>query len=248
MNAMIFAAGLGTRLRPLTDNCPKALVKVAGKSLLEHNIIKLKAAGFDHIVVNVHHFGQQIIDFLADNDNFGIDIKVSDERDLLLDTGGGIRKALQLFDNDDPVLIHNVDIISDVDVKAVYDKHIESSAEATLCIAWRKTSRYLLFNENLRMCGWTNISTGEVKGEKAENMYAFAGIHVLNKTLIDSLDKMAKEENTDVFPIMQYYLRNCSEMRFMGYKLPENTNWVDCGKPESLTRACEIQAKLCCTT
>lgn len=248
MNAMIFAAGLGTRLRPLTDNCPKALVKVNGKSLLEHNIIKLKKAGFDHIVVNVHHFGQQIIDFLAENDNFGIDIKVSDERELLLDTGGGIRKALKLFDNDEPVLIHNVDIISDVDIKAVYDKHIESSADATLCIAWRKTSRYLLFDNDLRMRGWTNITTGEVKGEKAENMYAFSGIHVLNKTLIESLDRMAIETNSNIFPIMQYYLANCSEKRFMGYNLPENTNWVDCGKPESLTRASEILAKLCYTT
>src|SRR5574344_596815 len=107
MNAMIFAAGLGTRLRPLTDHCPKALVKVEGKSLLEHNIINLKKAGFDHIVVNVHHFGQQIIDFLAQNDNFGIDIQISDERDLLLDTGGGIMKALTLFGNDESVLIHN---------------------------------------------------------------------------------------------------------------------------------------------
>lgn len=248
MNAMIFAAGLGTRLRPLTDNCPKALVKVAGKSLLEHNIIKLKSAGFDHIVVNVHHFGQQIIDFLAENGNFGIDIKVSDERDMLLDTGGGIRKALRMFDNDDPILIHNVDIISDVDVKAVYEKHIDSSADATLCIAWRKTSRYLLFDNNFRMCGWTNLTTGELKGEKTDNMYAFSGIHILNKSLIESFDKMAKEINSDVFPIMKYYLGNCSELRFIGYKLPENTSWVDCGKPESLTRASEILAKLCYTT
>ena len=153
MNAIIFAAGLGTRLRPLTDHCPKALVKVEGKSLLEHNIINLKRAGFDHIVVNVHHFGQQIIDFLAEHNNFGIDIKISDERDLLLDTGGGIMKALTLFANDDPVLIHNVDIISNINLGKVYEQHVKSGSDATLCVAQRKTSRYLMFDNDMRMKG-----------------------------------------------------------------------------------------------
>lgn len=236
MNAMIFAAGLGTRLRPLTDNCPKALVKVKGKSLLEHNIIKLKEAGFDHIVVNVHHFGQQIIDFLEQNNNFGIDIKISDEREQLLDTGGGIRKALSLFENNDPVLIHNVDIISTINLRDIYQKHLANNCEATLCIAPRKTSRYLLFDQNLRMRGWTNIATGEVKGEKAENMYAFTGIHIINQGLRIALDGMQK----DVFPIMEFYLNNCSNHLFIGELLPDNTKWVDCGKPESLDIAAAI--------
>lgn len=236
MNAMIFAAGLGTRLRPLTDNCPKALVKVKGKSLLEHNIIKLKEAGFDHIVVNVHHFGQQIIDFLKENDNFGIDIKVSDERELLLDTGGGIRKALSLFNNNDPVLIHNVDIISTIDLRAIYQRHVANNCEATLCIAPRKTSRYLLFDQDMRMRGWTNITTGEVKGEKAENMYAFSGIHIINQGLSTVLDEIQK----DVFPIMEFYLSNCAKHIFKGEILPENIKWVDCGKPESLDIAATI--------
>lgn len=236
MNAMIFAAGLGTRLRPLTDNCPKALVKVKGKSLLEHNIIKLKEAGFDHIVVNVHHFGQQIIDFLKENDNFGIDIKISDERELLLDTGGGIRKARSLFSNNDPVLIHNVDIISTIDLRAIYQRHVANNCEATLCIAPRKTSRYLLFDQEMRMRGWTNITTGEVKGEKAENMYAFSGIHIINQGLCSVLDEM----NKDVFPIMEFYLSNCAKHIFKGEILPENIKWVDCGKPESLDIAATI--------
>lgn len=236
MNAMIFAAGLGTRLRPLTDNCPKALVKVKGKSLLEHNIIKLKEAGFDHIVVNVHHFGQQIIDFLKENDNFGIDIKVSDERELLLDTGGGIRKALSLFSNNDPVLIHNVDILSTIDLRSIYQRHVANNCEATLCIAPRKTSRYLLFDQDMRMRGWTNITTGEVKGEKAENMYAFSGIHIINHGLCSVLDEM----NKDVFPIMEFYLSNCAKHIFKGEILPENIKWVDCGKPESLDIAATI--------
>lgn len=236
MNAMIFAAGLGTRLKPLTDNCPKALVKVGDKSLLEHNIIKLKNAGFEHIVINVHHFGQQIKDFLKDNNNFGIDIKVSDERDLLLDTGGGIRKGLQLFENNDPILIHNVDIISNIDLKVIYEKHLHNKCDATLCIAQRNTSRYLLFDNDMRMRGWTNISTGEVKGERTDNMFAFSGIHIVNKDLNTVLDDMKKE----VFPIMEFYINNCAKLIFKGEVLPKDTKWVDCGKPESLIKAKDI--------
>lgn len=241
MNAMIFAAGLGTRLRPLTDHRPKALVEVEDKSLLEHNIIRLKEAGFDHIVVNVHHFGEQIISFLAEHDNFGTDIKVSDERELLLDTGGGIRKALSLFANDEPVLIHNVDIISTVDLGEVYRHHVANRCDATLCVAKRKTSRYLLFDEDMRMRGWTNISTGEVKGEKAPNMLAFSGIHVVSQSLARQLDQMGKE----VFPIMEFYLGNCADKVFTGYELPADTRWVDCGKPESLALAAEIVRNIC---
>ena len=241
MNAMIFAAGLGTRLRPLTDHCPKALVKAEGKSLLEHNIINLKRAGFDHIVVNVHHFGQQIVDFLFENNNFGIDIKISDERDLLLDTGGGIMKALTLFANNDPVLIHNVDIISNINLGKVYEQHVKSGSDATLCVAQRKTSRYLMFDNDMRMKGWTNITTGEVKGEKADNMLAFAGIHVVSQRISQSLQAMGKE----VFPVMDYYLNKCRDMQFLGYRLPSDTLWVDCGKPESLTKAAEILKEIC---
>lgn len=241
MNALIFAAGLGTRLKPLTNDRPKALVEVNGKSLLEHNILNLKEKGFEHIVINVHHFGQQIIDFLSNNDNFGIDIKVSDERSLLLDTGGGIRKALQLFDNNDPVLIHNVDIISKVDVKSVYDYHRKSQADATLCVAHRNTSRYLLFNEEMRLRGWTNISTGEVKGERAVNQFAFSGIHVVNNSLLQHLERYPK----DVFPIMEFYLATCNECNYAGYGLPDGTEWVDCGKPESLAKAGAILDSLC---
>jgi len=244
VNAIIFAAGLGTRLKPLTNDRPKALVEVNGKSLLEHNIIKLKRAGFEHIVVNVHHFGQQIISFLKDHDNFGIDIKVSDERDLLLDTGGGIRKAMQMFADDEPVLIHNVDIISSVNLKEVYENHIERGSDATLCIAHRNTSRYLLFDEELRMRGWTNISTGEVKGEMAPLQFAFSGIHVVSKDLLAKLNEMPKE----VFPIMEFYLSTCKNCIYTGYNLPEDTKWVDCGKPESLEKAAQILDSLCYTT
>lgn len=254
---MIFAAGLGTRLRPLTNDRPKALVEVAGKPLLQHQIEKLKGAGFDHIVVNVHHFGKQIIDFLAAHENFGIDIKISDEREQLLDTGGGIKAAMKLFDNDDPVLIHNVDIISDIDLGALYQKHLDvqtgcdDDAIATLAINQRKTSRYLLFNDQLRMCGWTNVTTGEVKPttlcsdpdatleEMGYQKYAFSGIHVADRRILNDLE--ARSE--DIFPIMDFYIELCQKKSVRGVVVT-GQKWVDCGKPEHLDVAKQIICSL----
>src|SRR5664280_1226211 len=163
MKAMIFAAGLGTRLKPVTDNLPKALVPIAGKPLLEHVILKLKSAGFDEIIVNIHHFPDQIIDFLKANNNFSIRIEVSDERNLLLDTGGGIRRAAWFFDDEKPFLVHNVDILSNVDLKELYQQHLRSNSLATLVVSKRDTFRYLLFNDDNRLCGWINEKTGETK-------------------------------------------------------------------------------------
>jgi len=241
MNAMIFAAGLGTRLRPLTNDKPKALVEVNGKTMLEHNILKLKANGFDHIVVNIHHFGEQIIQFLKAHDNFGINIKVSDERQQLLDTGGGIKRAIPLFTEPGPILIHNVDIISDIDLKHLYSQHLLHAAAvkgkatgATLAINERKTSRYLMFDQDKCLCGWTNISTEEIKGELGEK-FAFAGIHVVDPNLFAYLQ--AKEE--EAFPIIGFYLDICQDLALVGENVTENA-WVDCGKPESLFKAAEI--------
>lgn len=257
MNAMIFAAGLGTRLRPLTNDRPKALVEVAGKPLLQHQIEKLKAAGFEHIVVNVHHFGEQIINFLAANNQFGLDIKISDEREMLLDTGGGIKAAMHLFDNEDPVLIHNVDIISDIDLGALYRKHLEAQhgsdddAIATLAINQRKTSRYLLFDEKQQMCGWTNISTGEVKPATLYNnkyssleemgfqKYAFSGIHVVDHRILSFLE----EREDAVFPIMDFYIDLCQKKTVQGVDVT-GQKWVDCGKPEHLDVAKQIICSL----
>lgn len=248
MNAMIFAAGLGTRLRPLTNDRPKALVEVNGKSLLEHNILKLKAAGFDHIVVNIHHFGEQIIEFLRAHDNFGIDIRVSDERGQLLDTGGGIKRAIPLFDTAEPILIHNVDIISHIDLGQLYARHLSTSEAwtksvtsdgralgATLAIHRRVTSRYLLFDEAC-LCGWTNVKTGEVKGRQGEP-FAFAGIHVVDPNLFPYLQ--ARE--ADVFSIIDFYLDVCRDIVLAGHDVT-GCEWVDCGKPESLVRAAELTA------
>lgn len=153
---MIFAAGLGTRLKPLTDNMPKALVPVAGIPMLERVILRLKENGFDNITVNIHHFGQQIIDFLNAHNNFGVQIHISDERDLLLDTGGAIRKARPFLDGNEPFLVHNADILTDIDLRTFYQYHLDNHAEASLLVSKRKTSRYLLFDQHYQLKGWTN--------------------------------------------------------------------------------------------
>ena len=174
---MIFAAGLGTRLKPITDRMPKALVPVGGQPLLWHVIQKLRAAGFERIVINVHHFADQIIDYIEANQNFGLDIRISDERVALLDTGGGIKHALPLFDPSMPILIHNVDILSNVDLAALYQATLESQADALLLVSQRQTKRYLLFADDDRLCGWTNIETGEVKGPLSTIHYPPSTIH-----------------------------------------------------------------------
>lgn len=234
---MIFAAGLGTRLRPLTNDRPKALVEVGGRPLLHHIILRLKEAGFDHLVINVHHFGQQIIDYVAAHDSFGIDIRISDERELLLDTGGGIKRALSLFDDhSQPILIHNVDIVSNVDLRAFYE------SQATMLVQQRKTSRYLLTDPvTHELRGWTNIQTGQVKNDVDPaqcDLRAFSGIHVMRPELFPLLAAWPAE----VFPIMDFYLKTCQNHAIVTQDLPTETPWVDCGKPESLARAAEIIA------
>ena len=181
--AMIFAAGLGTRLKPITDRMPKALVPVGGQPLLWHVIQKLRAAGFERIVINVHHFADQIIDYIEANQNFGLDIRISDERVTLLDTGGGIKHALPLFDPSMPILIHNVDILSNVDLAALYHATLQSQADALLLVSQRQTKRYLLFADDDRLCGWTNIETGEVKGPLSTIHYPPSTIHYPPSTI-----------------------------------------------------------------
>lgn len=237
MKAMIFAAGLGTRLRPLTDNCPKALVKVGGKPLIQHVIERLKASGFYDVVVNVHHFAPMIKSFLKDNDDFGIKITISDESDQLLDTGGGILKASHLF-SDEPVLVHNVDILSDVNLKSMYDTHCASHNDATLLVESRDTSRYLLFDDDLLMKGWTNIKTGDMLPADLDvssyNALAFNGIHVISPSLISKLSEYATEK---VFSIIPFYVASCHSHKIRGYKPEGEYKWLDVGKPDSLIKA-----------
>jgi len=233
---MIFAAGLGTRLKPLTDHMPKALVPVAGKPMLEHVIGKLKASGFDEIVINVHHFAQQIIDFLKANNNFGIKIWISDETDELLDTGGGIKKAASYFDK--PFLVHNADILSNVDLKAMYDYHLTSDNDATLLVSPRKTVRYLLFDEQNHLQGWVNKDTLQTKPEgfvyqpEVQKEYAFGGIHIISPTLFNYM----RDDWTGKFPIMDFYLKTCHEARIGGY-VKEDLQLIDIGKPDTLAKA-----------
>lgn len=237
---MIFAAGLGSRLKPLTDTMPKAMVPIAGRPMLEHVILKLKAAGFTEIVINIHHFGDQILDFLKANGNFGLTIHISDERELLLDTGGGVRKARPFFENsDEPFLIHNVDILSDVNLKELYDYHLQNGGMATLLASRRKTSRYLLFDEKKKLCGWTNKDTGQVKpegfryDESLYQEYAFSGIHILSSAIFRWMDASDWEGK---FSIMDFYLATCQQTDFFGY-LAEKLQLIDIGKPETLAKA-----------
>lgn len=237
MKAMIFAAGVGSRLKPLTDNTPKALIPVNGKPMLEHIILKLKNAGFDQIVINIHHLGGQIIDFLEANNNFGIQINISDERDYLLDTGGGIKKAARFLAGNEPFLVHNVDIFSDIDLKQLYNHHVETNPLATLLVSKRNTSRYLLFNKENKLCGWRNHETGEVKSfypnfDPAQyNEYAFSGIHILSPKIFDSM-----EEWTGKFPIINFYLSICARTNIHAYPA-EQLHLIDIGKPEALAKA-----------
>jgi NDP-sugar pyrophosphorylase family protein len=236
MKAMIFAAGLGTRLKPLTDHMPKALVPVAGKPMLEHVIEKLKASGFNEIVINVHHFANQIIDFLKEKDNFGIQIWISDETEELLDTGGGIKKAAHFFD--EPFLVHNADILSNVNLKALYEFHQASQNDATLLVSPRKTVRYLLFNEENRLCGWVNKDTLQTKPEgfiyhpEIQKEYAFGGIHIISPTLFNYMG----DEWTGKFSIMDFYLQTCKKARLGGYA-KEDLQLIDIGKPDTLAKA-----------
>lgn len=241
MNALILAAGLGTRLGDLTSDRPKALVQVEGRTMLEHQLRHLHAAGFDRFVINIHHFAPKVREFLQENGNFGLDISLSDESDLLLDTGGGLRKAMRLMGNDDPVLVHNVDIFSSADLAGLYRKHIESGADATLLTARRSTSRYLYFDKGGALCGWSNEKTGQVRSplagfdKTAYTPYAFQGIHVVSKSLLPLLDAVPEAK----FGITDFYVSNAGRLDLRMVE-SDASRWVDAGKPETLELAAQI--------
>lgn len=256
MQSMIFAAGLGTRLKPLTDRIPKALVRVGGKPLIEYVLKNLVAAGSKRIVVNVHHFANQIIEYLQQND-FGVDIRVSDETEMLLDTGGGIKNAAPFFNTSEPVLIHNVDILSNVDLRALYnyacEAEIEQKVDAILLVSLRKTKRYLIFNKDMRLVGWTNVDTGEVKSpyetlheltftqpydnnnvtneQYGYTLFAFSGIHVIGNKVFEAMNECSAK-----FPIMDFYLQYAKDLHFVG-KVKNNLKLMDVGKLDTLAEA-----------
>ena len=264
MKAMIFAAGLGTRLKPITDTMPKALVPVCGQPLLYHVITKLVAAGYDDLVVNVHHFPDRIIHYLHTHD-FGARIAVSDERDFLRETGGGIKFARPLLDfstpptaplemteslsfrpseargeiyRQEPFLVHNVDIVSNLDLKWLREQHRES-ALATVVVSERKTQRYLLFDDDGRLKGWTNIATGEVRSPYPDidpdryRKLAFAGIHLISPAIFAAFDQYGFG---DRFSIMDFYLRACADHPIYA-AVPPSFRMVDVGKFDQLSDA-----------
>ena len=257
MKAMIFAAGLGTRLKPLTDTLPKALVPLAGKTLLQWQIEKLKAAGITDIVVNVHHFPDMIIDYLRDN-NFGCRIAVSDERDMLLETGGGLRKAKHLLlgvasresgNNDAPILVCNVDILSNIEIPTLLRAY-NPDEMGVVVVYPRETQRYLVFDETHRLCGWTNIATGDVRGPIANTQYpiantqnlAFSGMQVLNPRIFEVMDEVVKEKG-DKFSLIDLYV-SIAEKEILRAFIPENYRMMDVGKINQLADAEAFAATL----
>ena len=230
--AMILAAGLGTRLKALTQDKPKALVELNGKPLLQHCIENLIANGFNHIVINVHHFGEQIIDFVESH-HFDADIQISDERDLLMDTGGGIVKATPLFKNSKAVLVHNVDIISNVNLGEMNQQFLESGDDAWLLTQDRETNRKLLFREDHQLIGWRNKADGNFKwvydsfGQYQE--MAFSGLHFFRKNLFAGFE--CKPQS-----VIDLYLKLAKNDRILSKPIQPDY-WFDLGKPEQLEAA-----------
>ena len=235
MRAMILAAGLGTRLRPLTDDRPKALVEINGRTLLEITLARLRDLGISEVIVNAHHFADKLVDYLKAHDDFGMRIEVSRE-EVLLDTGGGLKKAAHFFlEDDEPFILHNVDVISNIDVAQMVAFHRENDALATLAMQDRHSSRRLLFDEQGRLCG------RKVEGEEADVVcggrpcqpLAFCGIHVISRRIFSRLT----EEG--VFPLVPAYLRLAGQgEKLMAFRADEYY-WRDLGTVESLRRAAE---------
>lgn len=246
MIAMIYAAGRGTRLRPLTDRLPKALVEVAGKPMMEHVACRLKAAGCDRLVVNVHHFAAQVADFLRLRDGFGLEVSLSDETACLLDTGGGLAHAAPLLaafrrEGDDAFLVHNVDILSDCDLQALLRSHVPGDA-ATLLVSDRPSPRRLLFDDEGLLRGWVNTVTGQTKpaGFTYEagrfHEYAYSGIQAVDACLPGMMP-------TGTYSIIDYYLSVCHHMP-VRCRVEPSLRLLDIGKPETLLRADSFLASL----
>lgn len=227
---MILAAGIGSRLRPLTDNRPKCLLEVQGVTLLEHTIRYLIYHGVDAIIINVHHLAGQVISFLNDHDHFGIDIRISDEQDALLDTGGGLRKAGWFFADGQPFFLTASDVITGLNLREMYAFHNERKALATLAVKDRPTTRNLLFDNEDRLCGWLNNQTGEtrwsVRVEQPRTL-AFSTIHVIEPRLFDLITEQG------AFSMIDVYLRLAATWPVLGFDHSESS-WFEFGRIENL--------------
>lgn len=233
MKAMIFAAGLGTRLKPLTDTLPKALVPLADKPLLQWQVEKLRDAGITDIIVNVHHFPDQIIDTIRANQGWGCNITISDERDMLLDTGGGLKKAVTDYGlrvTGEPILACNVDILSNIDLDAFLNSY-DPSTLGSLVVSDRQTQRYLCFDAQNTLCGWTNIKTGELKGKDGRHL-AFSGMQILSPEAQTLLRQMPR----DKFSLIDFYLHVMDKLPLQAY-IPSDYQMMDVGKIDQIEEA-----------
>ncbi len=230
---MIFAAGLGTRLKPFTNNSPKALAEVNGKSLLEHNVRYLQRFGIYELIINIHHFANQVIDAVADNDGYGSEITFSDESDSLLETGGGLAKAAHFFQNEPAFVVMNVDILTNLDLGKMIVAHYQSAAHGTLAVMQRDSSRQLLFDENNRLCGWVNNNTNQQRIARQTTVahpFAFSGVQILSPTILSQNPFEGK------FSLIDLYLHLAPTLQINAYDHTGNL-FIDVGKPGSVEQA-----------
>jgi NDP-sugar pyrophosphorylase family protein len=230
--ALIFAAGKGTRLKPFTDHHPKALALVNGIPLLERNIKYLQGYGINEFVINVHHFGNQIVDFLKEKKNFGAKIDISDEKEELLETGGGLLFAKKFLENEEDFIIMNADILTDLDISALVKFHKSHNNMVSLAVSDRPSSRKLLFNKEMVLRGWMNKNTGETKLAEFNNDFkelAFSGIHCLHSSIFDKIKRTGK------FSIMEEYLDLMFDKLILGFE--HHAHLIDVGRPESVLEA-----------
>jgi len=233
MKAMIFAAGLGTRLKPFTDHSPKALAEVNGKSLSEHNVRYLQKFGIYDLIINVHHFADMVTEAISDNDGYGSEISISDETDALLETGGGLLKASHFFEGEEAFVVMNVDILTSLDLAKMIEAHAVHSPMATLAVMQRESSRHLLFDTDMSLCGWVNNSTGEQRISRATTSpmkYAFSGIQVLSGDILKDIPFTGK------FSLIDLYLYQAQTHILKGYDHTGNL-FIDVGKPGSVEQA-----------
>lgn len=238
MKAMLFSAGLGTRLKEITREIPKALVEINGQTLLQRNLNYLAQWGVDEVIINVHHFADKIEAHLNEIE-LPIKTSISDERLTLLETGGGLKKATHFFSGEtQPIILMNVDILTNLKLKDMLMMHEVKNPLATLAVLHRDTSRYLLFDEKMKLSGWENTATGEVKQTRGFGNilvpYAFSGVHIISPQLLNMLN-----EWPDKFSLTDLYLELSEDHKIMGF-LHDGDKWVDVGKPESLEKAAAL--------
>jgi NDP-sugar pyrophosphorylase family protein len=234
MKAMILAAGLGTRLRPLTNTIPKALILLNRITLLERTIKKISLPGFDEIIINVHHYPEQIRNFLKQNKNFGLNISISDEADELLDTGGGLKKAASFFNDAEPFLLHNVDVLTDLNLNELLNSHKKNNSIATLAVMKRESSRQFLFDDEMNLCGWQNRKTSEKKISRQKvtpfQQFAFCGIQIIDPAIFHFFPQENK------FSLIDFYIQVSREKTIKGL-LTNSKYFYDLGSIDKLNEA-----------